>query len=152
MIYLNGERLKIEYEGLHTICHTCGTYGHLADRCPLKAPEQSPAMSTAAPGTNQCDGQSSESTPEKPNNNVGEWMTVPQRSRNWKGKDKIVQDSSLTSRNQKGKDKEKDHTSLPAKGGNRFANLADLEGNSEGTSSVAKNRVSNNDSLFKTDY
>ncbi|CAN1142820.1 hypothetical protein LINPERPRIM_LOCUS26198 [Linum perenne] len=27
---------RIEYEGLHTICYSCGCYGHALDRCPSK--------------------------------------------------------------------------------------------------------------------
>ncbi|KAL8151250.1 hypothetical protein V2J09_021058 [Rumex salicifolius] len=33
-IFLNGERLQVEYESLHLICFLCGRYGHDCDHCP----------------------------------------------------------------------------------------------------------------------
>ncbi|KAL8142497.1 hypothetical protein V2J09_015529 [Rumex salicifolius] len=38
-MFLNGERLQIEYESLHLICSCCGRYGHDYDHCP-EAPEK----------------------------------------------------------------------------------------------------------------
>lgn len=132
VIFLNGERLNIEYEGLHTICYSCGTYGHFADHCPKKTQSQS----TSKPGTSSEGEQRTEEAPGKTqpgssNKNVGEWMTVPQRPRFQKGKDKRVEDPLLNSRNKKGKDKENISATPIFGGGNRFANLSNLAGSEE---------------------
>ncbi|KAJ4841920.1 hypothetical protein Tsubulata_013361 [Turnera subulata] len=33
-VTIRGECFKVQYEGLHTICMSCGTYGHEAPQCP----------------------------------------------------------------------------------------------------------------------
>lgn len=33
-VWLKGHWYKVEYEGLHLICASCGCYGHLARSCP----------------------------------------------------------------------------------------------------------------------
>lgn len=33
---VDGNKLKIEYEGLHLICFSCGKVGHVTEYCPLK--------------------------------------------------------------------------------------------------------------------
>ncbi|XP_048596345.1 uncharacterized protein LOC125578102 [Brassica napus] len=35
-VMINGERYWVSYEGISTICSTCGMYGHLAHACPKK--------------------------------------------------------------------------------------------------------------------
>lgn len=40
---MRGEKLNLEYEGLHSICFKCGVYGHRMDVCPqLVVPSGSP--------------------------------------------------------------------------------------------------------------
>lgn len=36
MVFINGHRQMVEYEGLYSICFVCGQYGHCADTCPHK--------------------------------------------------------------------------------------------------------------------
>lgn len=53
-VWLKGFWYKVEYEGLHRICATCGCFGHLARNCgnSPNAPQgnHDPAMTPAAPG------------------------------------------------------------------------------------------------------
>ncbi|KAH1213844.1 hypothetical protein GmHk_14G041722 [Glycine max] len=46
---LKGYWYKVEYEGLHRICSSCGCYGHLARECPTlaKTPMMVPNLTTA---------------------------------------------------------------------------------------------------------
>ena len=39
---INGERYCVSYEGISTICSSCGMYGHLAYSCPRKVLEENP--------------------------------------------------------------------------------------------------------------
>lgn len=55
-VWLKGHWYKLEYEGLHLICASCGCYGHLARCCP--------SIPTATPG--------GEHLPEKQNGEEGE--------------------------------------------------------------------------------
>lgn len=41
---INGERYWVSYEGISTICSTCGMYGHLAHACPRKIAERALAI------------------------------------------------------------------------------------------------------------
>ncbi|XP_028775610.1 uncharacterized protein LOC114732503 [Neltuma alba] len=40
--FVDGNWLKIEYEGLHMICFQCGKFGHSSERCPSKITAQNP--------------------------------------------------------------------------------------------------------------
>lgn len=35
-VFVRGEALKLEYEGLHSVCFSCGVYGHRVETCPKK--------------------------------------------------------------------------------------------------------------------
>ncbi|KAL8161345.1 hypothetical protein V2J09_012834 [Rumex salicifolius] len=41
-MFVNGERLQIEYENLHLICFTCGRYGHDCDHCSFNTNKDPP--------------------------------------------------------------------------------------------------------------
>jgi len=41
-VMINGERYCVSYEGISTICSSCGMYGHLAYSCPRKVLEETP--------------------------------------------------------------------------------------------------------------
>lgn len=43
-VMINGERYYVSYEGISTICATCGMYGHLAHACPRKTVERALAI------------------------------------------------------------------------------------------------------------
>ncbi|XP_048591480.1 uncharacterized protein LOC106355257 [Brassica napus] len=45
-VVINGERYWVSYEGISTICSTCGMYGHLAHACPRKSVERAPATAS----------------------------------------------------------------------------------------------------------
>lgn len=62
---VDGNALKIEYEGLHLICFNCGKFGHSTEQCPLRkkldagpglAGEGSPETGTAGQGTTSTEG------------------------------------------------------------------------------------------------
>ncbi|EOA19521.1 hypothetical protein CARUB_v10002432mg, partial [Capsella rubella] len=52
-VLVNGERYAVAYEGLSTICSSCGIYGHLVNNCPrslaerVSQPRVQPARSTS---------------------------------------------------------------------------------------------------------
>lgn len=50
MFELKGRIYKIEYEGLHQLCLSCGRYGHSKDSCPEKTP--TPTAGTENDGSN----------------------------------------------------------------------------------------------------
>lgn len=77
VIYLNGERLNIEYEGLHIVCYSCGTYGHLVDRCPLRTQEKTSPDVEMTPEAEQIVTKSMDTVPVPATRSVGEWMTLP---------------------------------------------------------------------------
>ena len=39
-VMINGERYFVSYEGISTICSTCGMYGHLVHACPRNVMER----------------------------------------------------------------------------------------------------------------
>lgn len=45
-VYVRGEALKLEYEGLHSICFQCGVYGHRVESCPKQV---TPLQKSAIP-------------------------------------------------------------------------------------------------------
>lgn len=54
-VMVNGERYYVSYEGLNTICPSCGIYGHLVSACPRKASEVMAQMSVQN-GASSSDG------------------------------------------------------------------------------------------------
>ncbi|KAL8140630.1 hypothetical protein V2J09_006651 [Rumex salicifolius] len=81
---VEGGKIFIDYDGLHTVCYRCGVYGHLVDRCTLPTPDVSPpkdnpSHSTADPQNNtlvpvaaQCPGSK---------RGVGGWSVVTPKPR-----------------------------------------------------------------------
>ena len=37
---VDGNSLRIEYEGLHLICFHCGKFGHAIEQCPVKRAQE----------------------------------------------------------------------------------------------------------------
>ncbi|KAL4319850.1 hypothetical protein GQ457_18G018210 [Hibiscus cannabinus] len=67
-IIIDGQRQSIEYEGLPTICYSCGKYGHSKEICGIEKT------------LNQDEAKTIESTPEK-DELYGPWMQVTNRRR-----------------------------------------------------------------------
>lgn len=38
-VIVRGEKVRLEYEGLHAVCFTCGIYGHWMDACTVQKPK-----------------------------------------------------------------------------------------------------------------
>jgi hypothetical protein len=47
MFELKGKIYKVEYEGLHMLCHSCGKFGHYVEGCPEKKAPSNNITSTA---------------------------------------------------------------------------------------------------------
>ncbi|KAI9114721.1 hypothetical protein K1719_014419 [Acacia pycnantha] len=75
-ILVDGELILVEYEGLPTICFSCGKYGHLQEACPAKLASSSGEVPLASE-TNipKPDLQARESSL------FGSWMQVQRRRR-----------------------------------------------------------------------
>lgn len=52
-VMINGERYCVSYEGISTICSSCGMYGHLAYSCPRKGMEEVPINAVVPVATSQ---------------------------------------------------------------------------------------------------
>ncbi|CAN1146876.1 hypothetical protein LINPERHAP2_LOCUS15533, partial [Linum perenne] len=75
---------RIEYEGLHIVCFTCGCYGHQLEACPLsKAPEAEVAAEVAFDNPIFCQEGGSEVRPEV-TKEFGPWMLVKRTNRRTK--------------------------------------------------------------------
>ncbi|KAG7558925.1 Ribonuclease H-like superfamily [Arabidopsis thaliana x Arabidopsis arenosa] len=59
-VRVNGERYFVSYEGLSTICPTCGVYGHLAPECPKKVSERMEQMAIQTPTSSSETGEQAE--------------------------------------------------------------------------------------------
>ncbi|XP_013654546.1 uncharacterized protein LOC106359378 [Brassica napus] len=66
-VMINGERYCVSYEGISTICSSCGMYGHLAYTCPRKVLVEAPTnvipQVTMPQKTNEVVGMEAEFTP-----------------------------------------------------------------------------------------
>ncbi|KAK7362968.1 hypothetical protein VNO77_05093 [Canavalia gladiata] len=82
---VDGNLLKIEYEGLHQICFACGKFGHEEIHCPKKKEElQNKRM--LGGGQNQTKDGEGPQTEVGGGNGYGEWMKVnDQRKRRKRG-------------------------------------------------------------------
>jgi hypothetical protein len=83
MFELNGRHYKIEYEGLHMLCRTCGKFGHYLEGCPEREKTQ-PVMIQQAP--DQRTGERDKGNESEKNNQdhpPGHWVVVqkPRRPR-----------------------------------------------------------------------
>jgi hypothetical protein len=83
MFELNGRIYKVEYEGLHMLCRTCGKFGHYLEGCPEREKVQvelNQNMQAQKTGSSE-----KGSEPEKNNqdNTQGHWVVVqkPRRAR-----------------------------------------------------------------------
>lgn len=83
-INLDGVTQLVEYEGLPTICYSCGRYGHLQEACHLRAQVPISPMSLVTPQPNEhlppaaSANSGKEARGDQP---FGEWMMVKPRNR-----------------------------------------------------------------------
>lgn len=130
-LLLNGKRLKLEYENLHTICFGCGKYGHLAEQCPCRSKGNMTVDQNKGDARKNSEGKNQEGTSNangqaEPCQSVagdrqsteeafGPWMVVARKARPTKGKNITKQDTPYSMGEN-----------------NRFAQLGDLEDNLKG--------------------
>lgn len=62
-VVVRGETLKLEYEGLHTICFHCGIYGHRENVCLVKRAEEEAKKPAEEEGGMQAEVTTEENTP-----------------------------------------------------------------------------------------
>ncbi|KAJ4826226.1 hypothetical protein Tsubulata_005789 [Turnera subulata] len=86
-VTLDGEKIKVRYEGLPQICISCGRVGHNVLLC-LKqcsiGPETASPPTGQMPTSGEAHDTSKATAPESgnaPNNGVGEWVNVQPRAR-----------------------------------------------------------------------
>ncbi|CAN1273808.1 hypothetical protein LINPERPRIM_LOCUS15199 [Linum perenne] len=127
---------RIEYEGLHTICYSCGCFGHVQDQC-MNIPEEDKA---AAPGDVFSNPIFQNKGPEDPRPEVeedfGPWMKVTRAGR--RGKKSVVHTPAPTSSSDQ--PRPRSPVSAPAVAGNStFGNkfnaliVEDIQGDDVGT-------------------
>jgi len=140
-IWLNGHWYKVQYEGLHIICTTCGCYGHLYRDCTEKKNEVTMSngsgtqqvesipksdssnhaqnhMQTRNVSENQVIDPPSNTLTDEENNLHGEWLTVTRRKKQvFNGIKNIISLSNpfetLSNLTQTHKDKKYIHYPLP---------------------------------------
>ncbi|KAK7351113.1 hypothetical protein VNO77_10303 [Canavalia gladiata] len=109
--------LKIEYEGLHQICFSCGKFGHEESHCPKKK-EELQNKSMLGGGQNQTKDGEGPQTEVGGGNGYGEWMKVNDQR---KGRKRGQRESSKkSSEGQNGRQEMQNVSS-------RFAVLSELE-------------------------
>lgn len=92
MLLVNGKEKKVEYEGVHLICFSCGRYGHNRDHCPLRAADgekivTSPSSQNKNDVLNMLSTMAESDVPSKGEKSqhsdsgavYGDWMTVQRR-------------------------------------------------------------------------
>ena len=84
-ILINGIEKKVVYEGLHSICFSCGRYGHDMRSCSFKKNDTTEVRKDMGVSSNyNVDEEESEfvaNPHENKSNEFGEWMVVPPRRR-----------------------------------------------------------------------
>ncbi|CAJ2677327.1 unnamed protein product [Trifolium pratense] len=126
-IWLNGHWYKVQYEGLHIICTSCGCYGHLSRNCKKKPqtpsplpPSSSSQQNTKAPTADTSSSNAAtlispiiapinvENIPNKEpiieeiNEDIkshGEWLTVTRRRKNQAHGNQGVKNTNTNSKN-----------------------------------------------------
>ncbi|KAI9088605.1 hypothetical protein K1719_029719 [Acacia pycnantha] len=79
-IMVDGETIYVEYEGLPSICFSCGKYGHLQAVCPVKMASTSGAQAEV-PLASESNAHKPE-LPARESSEFGSWMQVQRRRRN----------------------------------------------------------------------
>ncbi|KAJ4844704.1 hypothetical protein Tsubulata_024279 [Turnera subulata] len=73
-VTIRGEEFKVQYEGLHTICMTCGTYGHDEAGC-KSVPARGNKVTIIDPATSAPMGEGMKQDGDvAPNTDFGDWM------------------------------------------------------------------------------
>ncbi|KAJ8768519.1 hypothetical protein K2173_022615 [Erythroxylum novogranatense] len=89
-LWFDGRCYKVVYEGLDTICFSCGIYGHSPPACPFATPTTSSLLPIPTQGEVQqepplqpsgIDGTDHVSDVTSPTQRFGEWMVVARRPR-----------------------------------------------------------------------
>jgi hypothetical protein len=83
MFELNGRIYKVEYEGLHMLCRTCGKFGHYIEGCPEKEKVQHELNQNMQGQKTGGSDKGSESVKNNQDNIQGQWVVVqkPRRAR-----------------------------------------------------------------------
>jgi hypothetical protein len=82
MFSIKDRSYKVEYEGLHTLCISCGQFGHYRDGCPKKTQANAPA----GENNNKDSGKSGVPTVETYGGGEGPWTVVQKPKRTRKAK------------------------------------------------------------------
>jgi hypothetical protein len=77
MFELKDQVYKVEYEGLHMLCRSCGKFGHYAEGCPEK---KAPSVTNMRPDEGHSVIPGEAATMNRPDNTVGDgdgpWVVV----------------------------------------------------------------------------
>jgi hypothetical protein len=90
MFSIKDRSYKVEYEGLHTLCISCGQFGHYRDGCPKKTQANAPAREN----NNKDSGNSGVPTVETYGGGEGPWTVVQKPKRTRKAKN-AAEDASF---------------------------------------------------------
>lgn len=91
---IDGNPLKIEYEGLHLICFKCGRFGHMENHCPRGAAQGIGGVPPPS-GTSPAAGVPQGKTPAENSGIYGGWMVAqdPRRGRKGPAKESTKKDT-----------------------------------------------------------
>lgn len=78
--WMQGQRWKVQYEGLHELCFHCGKYGQRQNYCPVKLPQREPAARERQPANLQIQERRGNTTTRSSQREekaiYGAWMIV----------------------------------------------------------------------------
>ncbi|XP_028756309.1 uncharacterized protein LOC114715614 [Neltuma alba] len=122
-IFINGIEKKIVYEGLHSICFSCGKYGHESDHCPSHLQERTVIVECPKElAVNNNDTTAMATTSSVQSVVYGEWMVATRRRRPQRGQQLTGEKSGRESRRDNRSDQKEN------KGGSRFTALNGNDG------------------------
>ncbi|CAN1170704.1 hypothetical protein LINPERHAP2_LOCUS29142 [Linum perenne] len=132
---------RIEYEGLHTICYSCGCFGHVQDHC-LNKPEEDKAVTPGDVFSNPIfQNKGPEDLRPEVEEDFGPWMKVTRAGR--RGKKSVANSPAPTSSSDQ--PRPRSPATVPSVAGNStFGNkfnaliVEDIQGDDVGTVMVDK--------------